>query len=132
MQHCKWYSVQCSAAQCRTVQHCAVQYSTMQCSAASETSHRDNCSVEGNVALCRGAAWPPPTLCTVKIPHTGNTEYLDVCEKCHVLGVRSDLSCVMFHVSPVTCHISLTATVTDPPPANSPTMHSRMLLLILT
>ena len=41
---------------------------------------------------------------------------------------------VMRQVSGVTCHMSLrpTATATDPPPANSPTMHSRMLLLIMT
>ena len=34
---------------------------------------------------------------------------------------------VMFHILRVTCHLSLTltATDTDPPPANSPIMHSR-------
>ena len=37
-------------------------------------------------------------------------------------------------MSRVTCHMSLTPTAiaTVPPPTNSPTMHSRMLLLILT
>ena len=35
----------------------------------------------------------------------------------------------MCHVSHVTYHTSLTpiATATDPPPANSPTMHSRLV-----
>ena len=35
----------------------------------------------------------------------------------------------MCQLSPVTCHISPTPTVTatDPPPANSPTLHSRMV-----
>ena len=42
------------------------------------------------------------------------------------------MSGVRCHLSPVTFHMSLnpTTTATDPPPANSPTMHSRMLLLI--
>ena len=50
----------------------------------------------------------------------------------------SCLTCNMFgalcRVSPVTSHISLTPTATarDLPPANSPSMHSRMLRLILT
>ena len=47
-----------------------------------------------------------------------------------------NVSCTMYHVthvacrrSPVICHLSLMpkATATDPPPANSPTMHSRMV-----
>ena len=39
------------------------------------------------------------------------------------------MSGVRFQVSCVTCHMSLTqtATATDPPPANSPTMHIRMV-----
>ena len=47
-----------------------------------------------------------------------------------VLYVRCHVSCVTCRVSPVTFHMSLTptATATDPPPANSPKMHSRMLL----
>ena len=51
-----------------------------------------------------------------------------------VSGVRCHVLCVTCCMSPVTCHMSLTqtATATDPPPANSPSMHSRMLLLILT
>ena len=38
-------------------------------------------------------------------------------------------SCVVCHMSPVSCHLSLTPTVTatDPPPANSPTMHSSLV-----
>ena len=41
--------------------------------------------------------------------------------------VTCHLSRVICHQSPVTCHLSLTPTAaaTDPPPANSPTMHSR-------
>ena len=37
---------------------------------------------------------------------------------------------VRCRLSPVTCHMSLmpTATAKDPPPVNSPTMHSRMVL----
>ena len=44
--------------------------------------------------------------------------------------VRCHMSCVMCRMSPVTCHMSLTptATATDPTPANSPTVLSRMLL----
>ena len=47
-----------------------------------------------------------------------------------------NVSCTMYHGipvacrrSPVICHLSLMpkATATDPPPANSPTMHSRMV-----
>ena len=39
------------------------------------------------------------------------------------------MSCVRCHLSPVTCHLSLTptATSTDPPTAYSPTMHSRLV-----
>ena len=38
-------------------------------------------------------------------------------------------ACVMCHLLPVTCHVKLTqtATATDPPPANSPTMHGRVI-----
>ena len=55
-----------------------------------------------------------------------------------VAPINSEVTCqwlrLTCYVSPVTCHISLTstATATDPPPANSPIMHSRMLLLIVT
>ena len=48
--------------------------------------------------------------------------------KYHVYGspVMCHMSCVMCNMLRVTCHLSLmataTATVTDPPPANSPTM----------
>ena len=36
---------------------------------------------------------------------------------------------IMCHLSPVTCHLSPTssATATDPPPANSPAMHSSLV-----
>ena len=49
--------------------------------------------------------------------------------KCQVSNVRCHMSNVMCHVSPVTCHMSLrpTATATDPPTANSPTIHSRLV-----
>ena len=42
--------------------------------------------------------------------------------------------CVMCHVSPVTCHMSLmpTAATIDPPSANSSTLDSLILLVILT
>ena len=33
---------------------------------------------------------------------------------------------VTLHLSPVTCHLSLMPAATDPPPANSPTMHSML------
>ena len=48
------------------------------------------------------------------------------CIRCEVSGAR----CQVSHVK---CHMSLTptATATDPPPANSPTRHIRMLLLIV-
>ena len=49
---------------------------------------------------------------------------------CHVSGVMChDVSYVTWLVSPVTCHLSLTltATATDPPPANSPSMYSKLV-----
>ena len=48
---------------------------------------------------------------------------------CNVSVVRCQVSHVMCHVSRATCHMSLTPTATDtyPSPANSPTMHSRMV-----
>ena len=48
-------------------------------------------------------------------------------------GVRCQVSGVRFCMSPLTCHMSVTptATATDPTPAKSPSMHSRMFLLIL-
>ena len=51
--------------------------------------------------------------------------------RCPVSGVMFSLSRVTCHATLVTCHISLTPTAKDPPPANSPSMYSRMLLLIL-
>ena len=46
---------------------------------------------------------------------------------CHVSGVKCHVSCATCRVSYVTCHLSLTPTAkaTDPPPAISPTMHSK-------
>ena len=57
------------------------------------------------------------------ILHLGDTESLNVCGK----GVTFQVSHVMCHMLHVTCHMSIaaTATATDPPPANSPTLHSR-------
>ena len=48
--------------------------------------------------------------------------FLFICVMCR-------LSPVICHLSPVTCQLSTrqTATVTDPPPANSPTMYSRLV-----
>ena len=55
---------------------------------------------------------------------------------CHLSCVTRYLSPVICHPSPVTfqlsaviCHLSptATATATDPPPANSPTMNSRLV-----
>ena len=48
---------------------------------------------------------------------------------CHTSHVMCHVSCVTCRVSPVTCHLSLllTATATDPPPANSSIMHSRLV-----
>ena len=53
------------------------------------------------------------------------------CQVSHVRGYIF-FSCVMCHMSRVTCHMSLTpsVTATDPPLAISPSMHSRELLLI--
>ena len=49
------------------------------------------------------------------------------CFSCQVSGVRCQASGVRCHISHVTCHFSLTptATVTDPLPANTPTIHSQ-------
>ena len=48
---------------------------------------------------------------------------------CQVSGVRCHMSRVTCCVSPVTCHLSLTltATATEPPPANCPIMHIRLV-----
>ena len=48
------------------------------------------------------------------------------CHVSHVTCQMSHVKCCMPHV---TCHMSLTPTAiaTDPPPANSPTLHSRMV-----
>ena len=60
---------------------------------------------------------------------------------CYMSGVMVQVSCVRFHVSGVmcqvfcvTCHMSLTPTAPaiHPPPDNSPTMHTRILLMINT
>ena len=56
---------------------------------------------------------------------------------CHVSHITYPLSRVTSHLSPVTCHMppvpchlspvtKPTATATDPPPANSPVMYSRL------
>ena len=39
------------------------------------------------------------------------------------------MSCVVRHLTPVTCQLSLTptATATDPPSANSPSMHRKLV-----
>ena len=58
------------------------------------------------------------------------------CVMCHLSCVMCHVSCVMCHVSyvacrvsSVTCHLSQTqtATATDPPPANSPFVQSRLV-----
>ena len=48
---------------------------------------------------------------------------------CNVSCTMYPVTHVAFCRSPVICHLSLMpkATATDPPPANSPTMHSRMV-----
>ena len=48
---------------------------------------------------------------------------------CHLSRVMCQVSQVLCHMLRVTCHFSLTptATATDPPAANSPTMHSRLV-----
>ena len=50
------------------------------------------------------------------------------CVMCHVSCVMCHVSCVLCPVSRVTCHLSLmpTATATDPLPANSLIIHSRL------
>ena len=54
--------------------------------------------------------------------------------RCQVSGVLCHVAGARCHVSHVTVHIALapTATATDHQPADSPNMHSRMLLLIVT
>ena len=48
---------------------------------------------------------------------------------CQVSQVRCHVSLVVFRMSPVSCHLSLTprAIDTDPPPAKSLNMHSRLV-----
>ena len=49
--------------------------------------------------------------------------------KCHVFCVMCHVSRVMCRVSCLTCHLPLmlTVTATNPPPANSSIMHSRLV-----
>ena len=53
--------------------------------------------------------------------------------KFHVSCVTCHVSCVTCHMSHIPCHLSPftiltpTATTTDPPPANSPAMHNRLV-----
>ena len=49
--------------------------------------------------------------------------------RCHVSHVTCHVSCVTCHMSHVTSHMSPTKTAPakDPPSANSPTMHSRLV-----
>ena len=49
---------------------------------------------------------------------------------CH-LSLFTSLSHAMFHMSYVTYHVSITptATATDPPLANSPTMHNAYIVV---
>ena len=91
----------------------------------------------------------------IRILHTGDTEYLDVCRQkqqdkksqkikssfFQVSGVMWQVSGVTWHVSGIWCLVSRvtccmlltsTATATDLSPANSSSMHKRMLLLIWT
>ena len=75
-----------------------------------------------------------------QIPHKGDTKSLDMCGQWHQQKnpyMYIDIFIYFFfscQVSGVRCHVSPTpaATATDTPPSNSPSMHSRMLLLILT
>ena len=48
---------------------------------------------------------------------------------CHLSSVMCHLSPVMCRVSPVICHMLITSTAIamDHPPANSPTIHSRVV-----
>ena len=72
----------------------------------------------------------------LKVPHTRDTGVRcnvshAMCQVSHVMCHMSHLtpyvSCAACHVSHVTCHMLLTptATATDPPPDNYPTMHSK-------
>ena len=45
----------------------------------------------------------------------------------HVSCVICHVSCVLYHMMHVTFHMSVRPTATDPPPANYPTMHRRLL-----
>ena len=51
---------------------------------------------------------------------------------CHVSHASCHVSCAMCHISCVACHLSLTATATatNPPPANSPIIHNRLVYKI--
>ena len=62
-------------------------------------------------------------------PCDGNiVKYLNF--MCHISCVMCHVSNVLCHMSSVhvMCHLSLKPTATDPPPANSPTMNSRLIL----
>ena len=54
------------------------------------------------------------------------TEGTNKNKKCHVSRFMCHVSDVTCHMSHIACHMSLTPTATHPPPAYSPTMHSRL------
>ena len=64
-----------------------------------------------------------------KRKETGQYENKKIKTRKNLLRVTRHWSYVTCHVSRDTCHLSLTpaATATDPTPANSPTMHSRLV-----
>ena len=72
--------------------------------------------------------------CSSTNTKTDRNEHIGKKNKNHASSVTSHASCVICHmsfvmccVSPVNCRMYLTPTaaVTDPHPANSPTMHSK-------
>ena len=49
------------------------------------------------------------------------------CVTCHVSNIMCHVSSVICYMTHVICHLSPTGTTTDPPPANSTTMHSGLV-----
>ena len=63
-------------------------------------------------------------LCVYHKLTTKNPAYV----MCHVTQVMCNVSCVTSYLSPVTYNLSLMQTATDPHPANSPTIQSKLVL----
>ena len=130
--------VQCSAVQCSAVQCSAVQWSAVQWNVANKApcaniySHADNIRsslFKASVPFKPMAKPMARQLNSGRLIHWIHWISRCVRKVTPTQTNRRQVSVVSCLVTPVTCHMSLTqtATATDPSPANSPTMHSRII-----